>query len=150
MPVGGYDMRGFIVLRGCVSTSTWLMALAEKSCHLNRKWVCERDREREQTHTHVCVIVRCWKKEKSLIQMLRSHHIETSHPEIFISLANTSLSLSHSLSLSFFYPFSFSFLLRKVIRGLMESPNRSSSHFSSSKKLFFLSLSKMSSFKLSS
>ena len=117
LSVGGYDVRGFIVLLGCVSTSAWLMATPEKTCHLNRKCVCvcvptsvwvrvawgtkiEGAREGvEDTHTHMCaecVWVRvCVARERkrSLIQMLRSHHRET-----YIPPRNF-----HSLSLSHFF-----------------------------------------------
>jgi len=80
---GGYDVRGFIVLLGCVSTSAWLMALAEKSCHLNR----EKESEWTHTHTHMCVYGRDRQKEKKeLLYKCWDPTTEkhTSHPPIFI------------------------------------------------------------------
>ena len=77
---GGYDVRGFIVLLGCVSTSAWLMALAEKSCHLNR------EKESEWTHTYVCVWERQTEGKKELLYKCWDPTTEkhTSHPPIFI------------------------------------------------------------------
>ena len=131
---GGYDVRGFIVLLGCVSTSAWLMALAEKSCHLNR----EKESEWTHTHTHMSVYGRDRQKEK------KNSYINAEIPpqRNIHPTPQFSFSLSLSAFLSFFFFFFFtlsSFLLRKVIRGLMESPNRSFSRFSPGKNLnFFL------------
>ena len=138
---GGYDVRGFIVLLGCVSTSAWLMALAEKSCHLNR----EKERENththihSHTHTHICECVSEWErerqKEKRTLINAEIPPQRNIHPTPQFSFC---LSLHFYPSLFFFFTLS-SFLLRKVIRGLMESPNRSFSRFSPGKNLnFFL------------
>ena len=121
---------------GCVSTSAWLMALAEKSCHLRNERGREGEREgHTHTHTHEHG-ERVRERERAKKNSYTNAGIP---PQRNIHATSLSLSLSLSLSFppspsflssSFFTLSSFSFLLRKVIRGLMESPNRSFSRFS--------------------
>jgi len=99
-----------LLCRGCVSTSAWLMALPEKSCHLTRVRLAGPGRARPgRAGPHA----------------QKGEGLDTQEGVGVPRLVQTrerSLTLTVSLSSPSNSVF---ILLRKVIRVLMESPNRS-------------------------